>query len=57
MPTTLERVVHACVLPELDGIVISRGHYDHCGLGALASYPDRDVPMVVNRGTGQPLKL
>jgi L-ascorbate metabolism protein UlaG (beta-lactamase superfamily) len=86
MPTTLERVVHACVLldfdgakiltdpwfservmyhqgeprsvaspadlPPLDGIVISHAHYDHCDLGALASYPDRDVPIVVNPGTG-----
>ena len=90
MPTTLERVVHACVLldfdgakiltdpwfseralyhqgeprsvatpadlPRLDGIVISHAHYDHCDLGALASYPDKDVPIVVNRGTGNKVR-
>jgi L-ascorbate metabolism protein UlaG (beta-lactamase superfamily) len=90
MPTTLERVVHACVLldfdgakiltdpwfservlyhqgeprsvaspadlPHLDGIVISHAHYDHCDLGALAAYPDKDVPIVVNRGTGDKVR-
>jgi L-ascorbate metabolism protein UlaG (beta-lactamase superfamily) len=90
MPTTLERVVHACVLldfdgakiltdpwfservlyhqgeprsvatpadlPRLDGIVISHAHYDHCDLGALASYPDKNVPIVVNRGTGKKVR-
>lgn len=90
MPTTLERVVHACVLldfdgakiltdpwfservlyrqgeprsiataadlPRLDGILISHAHYDHCDLGALASYPDKNVPIVVNRGTGKKVR-
>ena len=90
MPTTLERVVHACVLldfdgakiltdpwfsermmyhqgeprsiesaadlPRLDGIAISHGHYDHCDLGALANYPDKSVPIVVNRGTGNKVR-
>ncbi|MFG3296871.1 MBL fold metallo-hydrolase [Streptomyces sp. NPDC048179] len=90
MPTTLERVVHACVLldfdgakiltdpwfservlyrqgeprsiataadlPRLDGILISHAHYDHCDLGALASYPDQNVPIVVNRGTGKKVR-
>ncbi len=86
MPTTLERVVLACVLLDfdgakiltdpwfservmyhrtspgawppwptcpLDGIVISHAHYD---LAALASYPDKDVPIVVNRGTGDKVR-
>jgi L-ascorbate metabolism protein UlaG (beta-lactamase superfamily) len=90
MPSTLERVVHACVLldfngakiltdpwfserplyhqgeprsiatpadlPPLDGIVISHAHYDHCDLGALAGYPDKNVPVVVNRGTGNKVR-
>src|SRR5215831_18273931 len=42
----------AADLPELAGIVISHAHYDHCDLAALASYPDKNVPLVVNRGTG-----
>jgi L-ascorbate metabolism protein UlaG (beta-lactamase superfamily) len=60
MPTTLERAD----LPELDGIVISHGRYDHRDLGALASYPDRDAASDIAPGTeirivptGQVLKL
>ncbi|MFJ9365497.1 MBL fold metallo-hydrolase [Nocardia sp. NPDC101769] len=37
-------------LPELSGIVISHGHYDHCDLGALISYPDKSVPFAVVPG-------
>jgi L-ascorbate metabolism protein UlaG (beta-lactamase superfamily) len=37
-------------LPELSGVLISHGHYDHCDLGAFAAYPDKDVPFAVVRG-------
>ncbi|WP_228823304.1 MBL fold metallo-hydrolase [Nocardia blacklockiae] len=43
-------VATAADLPELAGIVISHGHYDHCDLAALASYPDRSVPFAVAEG-------
>jgi L-ascorbate metabolism protein UlaG (beta-lactamase superfamily) len=35
----------AADLPELSGIVISHGHYDHCDIDALADYPDKSVPV------------
>ncbi|MBO2451838.1 MBL fold metallo-hydrolase [Actinomadura barringtoniae] len=90
MPTTVERVVHACTLidfdgariltdpwfserpgyrqgesrsvesaaglPELAGIVISHGHYDHCDVAALAAYPDKDVPMATAPGVADRLR-
>lgn len=34
-------------LPPLDGILISHHHYDHCDLDALATYPDKAVPLLV----------
>ncbi|MGH3210454.1 MAG: MBL fold metallo-hydrolase, partial [Trebonia sp.] len=34
-------------LPELDGVIITHEHYDHCDLDALAGYRDHDVPLVV----------
>jgi L-ascorbate metabolism protein UlaG (beta-lactamase superfamily) len=40
----------AAELPELAGIVISHGHYDHCDLDALADYPDKAVPFAVVPG-------
>lgn len=40
----------AADLPDLAGIVISHGHYDHCDLPALAAYPDKTVPFAVVRG-------
>ena len=40
----------AADLGALHGIVISHGHYDHCDLDALASYPDKSVPFAVKRG-------
>ncbi|MGL5808671.1 MAG: MBL fold metallo-hydrolase [Nocardioides sp.] len=42
----------AADLPRLDGIVVSHGHYDHFDLGALATYPDKTIPMLVKRGLG-----
>jgi L-ascorbate metabolism protein UlaG (beta-lactamase superfamily) len=42
----------AADLPPLTGVVISHGHYDHCDLAAFAAYPDKTVPLVVNRGLG-----
>jgi L-ascorbate metabolism protein UlaG (beta-lactamase superfamily) len=34
-------------LPDLDGVLISHHHYDHCDLAAFAAYRDHDVPMFV----------
>ncbi|MFI1962830.1 MBL fold metallo-hydrolase [Streptomyces pathocidini] len=34
-------------LPDLDGVLISHHHYDHCDLAAFAAYRDKDVPMLV----------
>ncbi|MET7767193.1 MBL fold metallo-hydrolase [Nocardia sp. NPDC005366] len=45
-------VAAASHLPELAGVVISHGHYDHCDLDALAGYPDKSVPFAVVRGLG-----
>jgi len=37
-------------LPELAGVLVSHGHYDHFDLAAFAAYPDHEVPFVVKRG-------
>src|SRR6516165_4737682 len=37
-------------LPELAGVLVSHGHYDHFDLAAFAAYPDHTVPFVVKRG-------
>lgn len=42
----------AAHLPELAGVVVSHGHYDHFDLAAFAAYPDKTVPMIVKRGLG-----
>ena len=34
-------------LPDLDGVLISHEHYDHCDLDAFAAYRNLDVPMFV----------
>lgn len=39
-------------LPRLNAIVVSHHHYDHCDLNAMQAYPHRDVPWIVNPGTG-----
>jgi L-ascorbate metabolism protein UlaG (beta-lactamase superfamily) len=33
-------------LPDLDAVVITHEHYDHCDLGALAAYRDLSVPLI-----------
>jgi L-ascorbate metabolism protein UlaG (beta-lactamase superfamily) len=37
-------------LPELAGVLVSHGHYDHFDMAAFAAYPDHSVPFVVKRG-------
>jgi len=37
-------------LPELAGVLVSHGHYDHFDMAAFAAYPDHAVPFVVKRG-------
>lgn len=39
----------AADLPQLSGVVISHGHYDHFDMEAFAAYPDKSVPMAVKR--------
>jgi L-ascorbate metabolism protein UlaG (beta-lactamase superfamily) len=43
-------VANPADLPVLSGVVISHRHYDHCDLGTLAAYPDKNVPFAVVRG-------
>jgi glyoxylase-like metal-dependent hydrolase (beta-lactamase superfamily II) len=37
-------------LPELAGVLVSHGHYDHFDLAAFAAYPEHAAPFVVKRG-------
>jgi L-ascorbate metabolism protein UlaG (beta-lactamase superfamily) len=39
-------------LPRLAGVAVSHDHYDHYDMAAFAAYPDKAVPIVVKRGTG-----
>jgi L-ascorbate metabolism protein UlaG (beta-lactamase superfamily) len=41
-------------LPQLDGVVVSHAHYDHYDIDAFQAYPDKQVPIVVKRGTAGP---
>ncbi len=34
-------------LPELDAVLITHHHYDHCDLAAFTAYRGKDVPMIV----------
>jgi L-ascorbate metabolism protein UlaG (beta-lactamase superfamily)/pimeloyl-ACP methyl ester carboxylesterase len=34
-------------LPDLDAVLISHDHYDHCDLDTFAAYRDRSVPLLV----------
>ncbi|WP_063036486.1 MBL fold metallo-hydrolase [Nocardia pseudovaccinii] len=49
-------IATAADLPELAGIVISHAHYDHCDLGALRNYPDKNVPFAVVRGLAKQVR-
>jgi L-ascorbate metabolism protein UlaG (beta-lactamase superfamily) len=40
-------------LPQLEGVVVSHGHYDHYDMEAFAAYPDKQVPMAVKRGIAE----
>jgi L-ascorbate metabolism protein UlaG (beta-lactamase superfamily) len=37
-------------LPQLTGVVVSHGHYDHYDMKAFRAYPDKQVPIAVKRG-------
>ncbi len=38
-------------LPQLDGVAVSHDHYDHYDMESFASYPHKNVPFAVKRGT------
>jgi L-ascorbate metabolism protein UlaG (beta-lactamase superfamily) len=37
-------------LPQLAGVIVSHGHYDHYDMQAFQAYPDKHVPFAVKRG-------
>lgn len=43
-------------LPQLNGVVVSHAHYDHYDMEAFQAYPDKNVPIVVKRGTANPAR-
>ncbi|GAB4584071.1 MBL fold metallo-hydrolase [Nocardia sp. IFM 10818] len=49
-------ITNAADLPELAGIVISHGHYDHCDLDNLVGYPDKAVPFAVVPGLAKKVR-
>jgi len=46
----------ARALPELDGVIITHEHYDHCDLDALAGYRDPGVPVAVPQTVAAPAR-
>ena len=40
-------------LPQLAGVVVSHGHYDHYDMKAFRAYPDKQVAIAVKRGIGK----
>lgn len=40
-------------LPQLAGVLVSHGRYDHCDLAAFAADPVKSVPFLVKRGLGK----
>lgn len=43
-------------LPDLQAVLVSHAHYDHCDMEAFAAYRDRKVPVIVKRGTGETVR-
>lgn len=40
-------------MPELAGVIVSHGHYDHYDMQAFQAYPDKLVPFAVKRGIAE----
>jgi L-ascorbate metabolism protein UlaG (beta-lactamase superfamily) len=38
-------------LPKLDAVIVSHAHYDHYDMETFQAHPDKNVPIVVKRGT------
>ncbi|MGH9466267.1 MAG: MBL fold metallo-hydrolase [Terriglobales bacterium] len=45
--------VPLAALPPLAAVLCSQGDYSHCDWNGFQPYPDHDLPVVVNRGSGK----
>lgn len=43
-------------LPQLSGVIVSHGHYDHYDMAAFQEYRDKAVPMLVKRSIAEPAR-